>query len=259
MRRHHPRLAAGITGRLLTEARRLGAGLADWFFPRLCPLCGCVPDRAGRLICWDCFARLPLHAADAPRCRRCGMHPQGAPGADFLCDACRTMPPGFDQARAAAAFRGSLRELLHAFKYNGATWLRRDLADLLQGCVEACYDPAAIDLVVPVPLHPAKQLARSYNQAALLAATLSRRLGLEMRADRLRRVRPTASQTRLGAAARRVNMRAAFEAPRPAWVRGRTILLVDDIMTTGATLHEAAATLKRAGAWRVWAVTVARG
>jgi ComF family protein len=180
-------------------------------------------------------------------------------GGDFLCDLCRRAARAIDGARAAAAFRGGLRSLLHAFKYRHATWLCMDLADLLQGCVAAYYETADIDLVVPVPLHPNKQRQRTYNQSALLADILARRLGLETFGDSLRRARATPSQTRLSAAARRANVRGAFEVVRPAWVRGRSVLLVDDVMTTGATLHEAAACLKKAGAWRVWAVAVARG
>lgn len=249
------RVSAGAWTRL----RAAGLALLDCSFPRICPLCENASDRPGRLVCWECFRRLPLHTADDPICRRCGLAPQGSMAGDFLCDLCRRAAPAFDGARAAAAFRGGLRGLLHAFKYQRATWLRADLVDLLQGCVTAYYDTADIDLVVPVPLHPRKQRQRTYNQSALLADALARRLGLEARGDSLRRARATPSQTRLSAAARRANVRGAFEVARPAWVRGRSVLLVDDVMTTGATLHEAAACLKRAGAWRVWAVAVARG
>ncbi len=242
-----------------TKLRHSAAWLLDCCFPRLCPLCGRPSDRPGRLLCWECFRRLPLRAADDSICRRCGLAPPGRLEGDFLCDACRRAPPAFDQARAAASFRGGLRTLLHSYKYRRATWLRADLTDLLQGCVAAYYEVDTIDLVVPVPLHPRKERQRTYNQAALLASALARRCALESRGDILRRARATPSQTRLSAAARRANVRGAFEVLRPAWVRGRSILLVDDVMTTGATLHEAAACLKKAGAWRVRAVAVARG
>jgi ComF family protein len=233
--------------------------LLDLLFPRLCPLCGEVSDRAGRLICWTCFARLPLHTVDDAVCRHCGLAPEGRVDGPFLCDGCRQSPPGFERARTAAPFRGGIRAMLHAFKYNGATWLCADLVDWLEGAVRTYYDPAQIDLVLPVPLHASKLRQRSYNQAALLAASLARRLQLEVRPDALRRNWATPTQTRLSAHARRQNVHGAFGVAHPEWVRGRTLLLVDDVMTTGATLDEGSRCLKAAGAWRVWAIAVARG
>ena len=242
--------------------RRLSDGLdrlLDLVYPRLCPLCDAVSDRPGRLICWRCFARLPLHTVDDALCRRCGLAPEGRVDESFLCEACRRAPPAFDLARAAAPFRGGIRALLHAFKYNGATWLRADLTDFIEGALRTYYDPRLIDLVLPVPLHAGRLRRRGYNQSALLAGALARRLGLATAPAVLQRSRATPTQTRLSAPARRQNVLGAFRVAHPEWVRGRTLLVVDDVMTTGATLHEAARSLKRAGAWRVWALAVARG
>ena len=241
-----------------TLAKAAGAVL-DLAFPRLCPLCGGASDRSRRLVCWQCFARLPLHTLDDAICRLCGRVPEGRVEGEFLCDVCRWSHPAFDLARTAAPFRGDVRALLHSFKYNSATWLRDDLTDLLDGALRSYYDREQIDLVLPVPLHVSKLRKRSYNQAALLAAELAHRCGLEMRTDCLQRQWPTSTQTRLSAQARRQNVRGAFCVTQPAWVRGRTVLLVDDVMTTGATLHEAARSLKAADAWRVWVLAVARG
>lgn len=241
----------------LVHARRILGGVADVCFPRFCPVCREPSDRVGRLLCWNCFGNLPLR--EGPVCGRCGLQPEGRLEGPFICSVCQQSPPAFDCARAAAAFRGGARELLHRFKYSQGVWLCRDLADLLQGCVEAHFDYAAIDAVLPVPLHPRKQRQRTYNQATALAAELAARLRLPLLPDAARRVRLTPTQTRLSAAARRDNVRGAFQVVQPEWVRARTLLLVDDVMTTGATLHELAAALKRAGAWRVWAATVARG
>ncbi len=253
---------AAVADAVCRTCGRLSAGLdrlLDLFYPRICPLCDAVSDRPGRLICWRCFGRLPLHTADEAVCRRCGLAPEGHVEEDFLCDACRRAPPAFDRARAAAPFRGGIRDLLHAFKYNGATWLRADLVDFLEGALRAYYEPQLIDLVLPVPLHTGRLRRRGYNQSALLAAALARRFGIESAPRQLRRSWATPTQTRLSAPARRRNVLGAFHVPHPAWVRGRTVLVVDDVMTTGATLHETARCLKRAGAWRVWALAVARG
>ena len=240
------------------SVRRELARVFDLLYPRLCPVCGAPSDRPGRLICWTCFARLPLHVIADGHCRRCGKIPAGAVSQDFLCDACRRVPPHFDQARTAATFRGSLRVLLHQFKYNGATWLAADLVDLLDGALQTYYDPSRIDLVLAVPLHVSRLRKRSYNQAALLARALARRRQLECRTGVIRRNWATPTQTRLGVRERLRNVHGAFGVVQSEWVRGRTVLMIDDVMTTGATLSEAARCLKAAGAWRVWALAVAR-
>ena len=129
---------------------RVLSKLLDIIYPRVCPLCGGMSDRAGRHICWNCFSSLPFNTVDKPHCVRCGKVPDGDVAADFLCDACRLETPPFDLARTALPFHSAARDLIH-------------------------------------------------------------------------------------------------------------ILVIDDVMTTGATLGEIAATLKTAGTWRVWALAVARG
>lgn len=229
----------------------------DLFFPRTCAGCSGAVDRSGGYLCWECFRAIELR--ETGLCEQCGLKIQGDVQHAFTCGACQITPPAFDRARSAARFGGVLRNLLHQFKYNSGTWLCGDLTDLLQGCVLAHYTVADVDAVVPVPLHAGRQRDRGYNQAALLAWKLAGRLDRPCLGDALVRLRPTPTQTRLHAEERRANVRGAFAVRAPAWVRGRTVLLVDDVMTTGATLSEAAATLRRAGAWRVWAATVARG
>ena len=192
-------------------------------------------------------------------CDRCGLKVEGAVGHRFVCALCATEPPAFDRARSAGRYAGVLRGLLHDFKYHHATWLTDDLVDLLHGCLLAHFPAAEADVVAPVPLHAIKRRERGYNQSALLAAALARRLGRPFVGEALARVRATPTQTRLSAPARRRNVHRAFVARETGWVRGRTVLLVDDVMTTGATLDEAAGVLAKAGAWRVRALTVARG
>ena len=242
---------------LLSGAMENTIAVLDMVFPRHCAGCGETVDRLCGQICWECFRTIELR--EVGLCQCCGLKIEGKITHAFICSACRAQRPAFDTARSAGRFGGVLRSILHQFKYNHATWLCGDLADLLQGCVLAHYAADEVDLVVPVPLHRQKQRDRGYNQAALLAAALAPRLARPYAGDVLVRVRDTPTQTRLHAAQRRKNVRRAFAVRGPEWVRGRTVLLVDDVMTTGATLSEVAATLKRAGAWRVWAATVARG
>lgn len=231
--------------------------IADWFYPRVCPGCGQVSDRPGRHLCWSCFSRIELHTRSL--CERCGCFAEGHVEHAFVCGACRGTKPAFDRARSAGRFAGVLREQIHQFKYGQALWLKPDLCDLLHGCLTAHFTPEAIDAVVPVPLHPVRARERSYNQAALLARELARRIGRRYEGRALVRTHPTETQTLLDAAHRRKNVQGAFGVERPAWVRRRCVLLVDDVMTTGATLDECARVLKKAGARMVWAVTVGRG
>ena len=136
--------------------------------------------------------------------------------------------------------------------------MKQDLCDLLQGSVQAHFSAAAIDVVLPVPLFPTRQRERTYNQAALLAEELAQRIDRRFDEQSLVRIRQTETQTHFNAVKRRENMSGAFSVARPEWVRQRCVLLVDDVMTTGATLHECAKALKKAGAITVWALTIAR-
>ncbi len=233
--------------------------LLDVFYPRICPVCARLSDRAGRHICWNCFSALPLHTAETPHCIRCGLVPEGDVGADFLCDACRLNPPAFDRARTALPFHSAARDLIHILKYKQGVWLADDLADLLEGCARAHFDIDAVDLVLPVPLSPAKLRARRYNQSELLARALARRLGVPCLSRLIERVRNTTTQTHLSVTERKTNVKGAFAVSDPSAIRARTVFIVDDVMTTGATLGEIAATLKAAGAWRIWALAIARG
>jgi ComF family protein len=176
-----------------------------------------------------------------------------------VCSVCEAARPCFDKARAAGRFHGVLREQLHQFKYARALWLKHDLTDLLFGCLMAQFTPENVDVVVPVPLHPVRLRERSYNQAALLSQALAQRMGRRFDARSLARIRKTDSQTQFDAAHRRMNILGAFDVVRPEWVRGRCVLLIDDVMTTGATLNECARVLKKAGVRTVWGLTVARG
>jgi ComF family protein len=136
--------------------------------------------------------------------------------------------------------------------------MKQDLVDLLQGALEAHFRSSSIDVVVPVPLFSARQRERSYNQAGLLAEALACRIDRRFDGTSLVRIRETETQTHFNAVKRRQNMSGAFSVARPEWLRQRSVLLVDDVMTTGSTLHECAKALKKAGACEVWALTIAR-
>lgn len=233
--------------------------LADCIWPRRCAVETCAQpvDRPDRHICSACFAALPFHEPGGA-CRVCGAPvPAKTPHA-FVCEACARHPPPYERVCSALDYAAPLDELIQAFKYGRATWLAEDFTDLLHGAVRAHLDGAAVDAVVPVPLHPHRQRTRGYNQSALLADALACRLGRRFDDRSLARIRDTPKQSLLSGAERRRNLKGAFATLRVPFVRGRTILLIDDVTTTGSTLAAAAEPLRAAGAAHIWCATLAR-
>jgi ComF family protein len=165
----------------------------------------------------------------------------------------------FRYARAAVVAQGPVREAIHRYKYRGAVWFESFLAGLLTGAAGPELRDGAWDVIVPVPLHPFKQREREFNQAARLARRLGRATGLPVRLDILRRRRHTESQTRLSRQEREQNMKRAFVVRDDAGLNGERVVLVDDVLTTGATTNACAQALRKRGAGLVCVWTVARG
>lgn len=193
----------------------------------------------GRAACRRCsFIRLDDGPVDSPLCFEC---------------AARTRDP-VDRIIAWGRYRGTLEALIHALKYRGHHFLARDLSELL---VEAwCRSAVGADLAIPVPMHPSRQRARGYNQAALLAGPFASRTGLEFAPALLKKSRNTPAQTTRKRAERLTGLRNVFMAGGS--VSGRDVVLVDDVCTTGATLRACAAALRAGGAASVRAVVLAR-
>jgi len=198
---------------------------------------------------------MPLIAA--PLCIVCGIPFAGA-GTDHVCGSCSTLPPRFDAARAAFAYEGACRDLIHAFKYRNKTHLRRPLALLTIARLSDFITSRRSDLILPVPLHRKKLSSRGFNQAVLLGEILSQRLEIPLDRRNLRRIRWTEPQVNLTAHERRTNVKGAFGIHESALVSGRRVLLVDDVLTTGSTAEECARVLKAGGAADVTVITVAR-
>ena len=246
--------------------RRFGFWLcndaARLLWPTRCLACG-EPGGEAWDLCPACAAGLPWSGAACVRCAlplpglvaACGGAPEGAGHADApVCGACLAQPPPLDAAYAACLYRAPLDRLLPRFKFHEDLAAGRLLAQLMAEAFAALPRP---DALVPVPLHRARLRRRGYDQALELAKPLARALRIPLRADALVRVRATAPQSERDAAARRRNVRHAF-AVRPGAPLPARVVLVDDVMTTGATLHAAARALRRAGVARVEAWVCAR-
>ena len=190
-------------------------------------------------------------------CVRCGLPFEEAAalqGVD-LCGLCRTSPWPFDIARSFGAYEGDLRRLIHLLKYDRMVPIAAHLADRMVDVADV-LTPA--DVITPVPLYRLRWWQRGFNQAHALAHQLSRRMGVTLAPGVLTRVRATKPQAGLSHHERRRNVDGAFAVRRNDAVRGKRVILVDDVMTTGATLGACAKALKAAGARSVAALTVAR-
>ncbi len=190
-------------------------------------------------------------------CSRCGRAIEGHEG-EYLCLDCERNKPFFDRAASAFRFEGAARELLLGYKFNAHLWLKDDLSDWLEACIRAHFAAPSVDLILPMPLTLFHRIDRGYNQSAYLAEEVARRIGRKCRDDILKRTGRPKRQAGLDEEERRQNVKGTIAVRRPEFVRGRTILLIDDVMTTGSTLSEAARVLKLAGAWRIWCATLAR-
>jgi len=218
----------------------------DFLFPPRCVGC----RRVGTWLCAECLGQVPR--VEPPFCSRCG----GVVEARGLCVRCRTSPLRIDCIRSAVYFEGVLREAVHQLKYKGRTVLAEPLGELMAAYLLQYPMPA--DVLVPVPLHPARLRGRGYNQAALLANEIGQRVGLVVDERTLIRRRATAPQVELNAEQRRQNVLDAFHCLGSRLV-GERVLLIDDVCTTGATLEACAIALEEEGGARsVQAMTLAR-
>lgn len=227
----------------------------SWLLPPRCSLCGASGVK-GQDLCTGCDADLPhLDPASGHTCQRCAVPLPGKwPG--VICGACLRHPPPYDAALAAFRYEAPLDRLVTALKFHQRLHLARLLGEALAAVVEsalATRDIGPPQVILPVPLHPARLRTRGYNQALELARPVAARLGTPLVPSLCRRVRATAAQTELPAARRRANVRGAFRAGPCTDIRH--VAIVDDVLTTGHTVAELTRALKRAGVHRVevWA------
>lgn len=238
---------------MAASATGIRARLGCWLLPPRCLVCGAAGAK-DRDLCADCHAELPWNDS---ACARCALP---LPTPSTACGQCLQAPPSFVSCLAPLRYAAPLDRLLPRFKFHAGLAEGRLLAELIlqRVTLDSCAaNFGASDLLVPMPLHRRRLGQRGYNQALELARPLARAWGLRLDTQALHRTRATAAQTDLDAAARRRNVRGAFAA-LPECIRGRRILLLDDVITTGATVREATATLLAAGAVEVRVLAAAR-
>lgn len=235
-------------------ARAAVRQVVDFALPPRCPGCGAVTSEPHRF-CLDCWQG--LHFLGEPCCARCGLPFEYESGEDVECGSCLTAPPAYDRLRAAVAYGETARKVALKLKYSGRPGVAETLAHFMQRHA-ADEEPDAI--VAPVPLHRWRIWKRGYNQSALIARALARRTRHEAQLDLLRRVKATPVLRGLGKRERALAVRGAFKVPDAARqvIDGRTVLLVDDVYTSGATANACARALKRGGAARVNLICWAR-
>ncbi len=241
--------------------RQLGSGLIDAFYPRDCILTGePLEDSRFRYLSERAFNRLPM--IRDPRCPTCGHPFFGTLETAPVCHHCERLHPVFDEGRCGFVLSRDIRELLHAFKYQGKRYLAPDLAELLAHC-PGFLDFLAGSLVVPVPLHPRKRRKRGFNQASEILHHLSTRHapGRFETASILRRLVDTPSQTTADRRERLRRVKNAFalqeDAPIPA--KDRRCVIFDDVFTTGATLNTCSLLLRKQGIRRIDVAAFAHG
>ena len=238
-------------------------------FPASCVLCGSpLPHLSTVPICQVCWTEFPVQSG--PLCARCGdlldAPILAGPSSSGLCRACRLAPPPFERAVAYGPYQDRMKAAIHALKYDRLHPAADGLGRMLAMAIAQLADEASSEmLVVPVPLHRSKYADRGFNQARSLAVAALDALRkshpewrLTLASSTLMRLRATTSQAGLTPRQRRLNVRGAFTVSNPAAVDSKHILLIDDILTTGATARAASLALTRAGAASVWVATLAR-
>lgn len=250
---------------VVAPSQRRGSGwwpiwrdsLADFLFPPQCVNCSSELEQSpsGPLLCQACAAEF---APSAVQCPACALPVPKLPSHDGRCAACRLDRPAFHAARALGSYDGAVRQAVLKIKHAVYEPLAMALGMLLAQRIAEFPLPSPPDLIVPVPMYWLRRLLRKMNAAQTLAEAIAGELRIGLAADLVRCRRLTARQSSLPASERRENVRGAYRVSSAYDIRGATILVVDDVITTNATCDEMARVLKLAGAERVFAVAVAR-
>ena len=237
-------------------------GLIDLVYPKTCLVCKnklANTTSVDNLVCLGCWSRIKKNPP--PFCLCCGRHlgpPDTVPDKN-ICPGCIKSRPHFDRAFSPCLYEGALKELIHEFKYKGKDYLGRTLSRLMIEFIGEYDLPiGCVDAVIPVPLHKTKMREREFNQAEVLGRCIASAFNKKLLEGALKRHRYTRAQVELtGQDSRLNNVKGSFSLSEKSDIIGKNILLIDDVLTTGATSSEAACTLKSAGAGMVFVLTLA--
>ena len=232
------------------------AGGIDLVYPKLCLLChNPLSSLNGQNpLCFHCQAKIQMNRP--PFCQKCSRPVENLRG--LYCRPCLKTFYYFDQAWAVTLYNETMRKLIHLFKYGNKTSLRHGFLDYLLEFIDTYHIPVEqFDIIIPVPLHPARLRERGYNQSLLIADVLADTYGVPCEPNNFLRIRNTRYQAKLSKKERWTNIQAAFKIKHSSIIRNKNILIIDDLFTTGATLSESARILKAGGCGRVAALTLA--
>jgi len=230
-------------------------------YPNICQICFVERATAHEgYVCVRCWSRTDgVRFIKPPFCRVCGLPFEGEMTTAFECSNCREMELHFESARSAVVARGLVLEVIHRYKYQRERWFEPFLADLLVRAAAPVLQMEKWDLIVPVPLHPLKKREREFNQAERMAHHLSVATNIPVQAKLLKRVEPTRTQTHLTRSERAANVKNAFAFRLVGKLNGERVIVLDDVLTTGATTSSCAKVLRENGSGPVCVWTVARG
>jgi ComF family protein len=229
--------------------------LFQFFLPSQCYCCERFLQEGRQGLCSDCLSA--IHWIAPPFCTRCGIPFVSQEARSHLCGICSEKHRYFTIARALGFYEGPLREAIHRWKYEGKTYLTPLFGEWMTKAYSTYWEVNLFDLLIPVPLHPQRLRERGFNQALLLVKELSCRIGIPYRKRILEKRKPTVPQVNLSGLEREKGVKGVFRLSEEAAVDGKTVLLVDDVYTTGATVNECAKVLLAGGADRVDVFTLA--
>lgn len=226
--------------------------LLNLLFPVECSACSGKVENSNRFgVCYNCIKSLEI--VNSYGCRYCGKPVQDV---HLFCASCLDKKSNIETIYTACYYKDNIKKIIINFKYNERSYLGELLGKLLVDLYSIKFIGNS-DMIIPIPLYPSKRKSRGYNQSEILANYFSKKLGIKLKVKLLKRIRQTEPQYNLTRAERFKNIRGAFLASSK--VREKTVILIDDVSTTGATLQNSAKALKKAGAKKIYAIVVAHG
>jgi len=238
--------------------RRLMRGIIEFVFPKICLSCKSKFNALDNenYICQPCRAKIKRNIP--PFCLACGRHLEKQSLNKSICPGCLRKKLHFDRAFSPCLYEGVVKELIHEFKYNGKDYLGKPLSEIMIEFIREYDLPIDyLDLIIPMPLHKTRLREREFNQAEILSRHIASEFKVNLALETLRRYRPTKTQTGLPINDRFSNVRDSFSVSKNCNLQDKNVLLVDDVLTTGATSSEAAITLKNTGVNIVFILTLA--